>query len=77
MEKEEGQLIDPVESMDFDLIVVELQKDKKGLRSIAVTKDDLRSLRNMHGKSTSDVVNEIVQLLLDPDQKPTPEGPRV
>ena len=76
MEKEEGQVIEPVEAMDFDLLVVELQKDKKGLRRIAVTKDDLRSLRNMHGKSTSDVVNEIVQLLLDPSQKPTPDGPR-
>lgn len=73
MEKKEDQLIEPVEAMDFDLLVVELQKDKKGLRSIAVTKEDLRSLRNMHGKSISDVVNEIVQLLLDPNQKPTPE----
>lgn len=61
--------------IDFDRIVVELQKGTESLRSISVSRQDLKTLKEGHGKETSDVINEVVALLMDPSALPTPEEP--
>jgi hypothetical protein len=61
--------------IDFDRIVIELQKGTESLRSISVSRQDLKTLKEGHGKETSDVINEVVALLMDPNALPTPEEP--
>lgn len=52
-------------SVDYDLIVLEFQKDGKSAGSISVKKSDVDTLINNHGQTLSTVIGDMAQTLED------------
>lgn len=52
-----------MKSIDYDRIVIEVQKENESLGSISISKNDLDTMRNMHGHYFKDIIGDMAETL--------------
>ncbi len=62
-------------SLDFDVFVMEFQKDDKSLGSISITKEDLGMI-SLHGLEIKDIAADMANQLMESIQNGTVEAER-
>ena len=52
-----------MKSIDYDRIVIEVQKGNESMGSISISKTDLDTLRNVHGHTFKDIIADMAENL--------------